>query len=91
MSGTDDGLGVLTNDRDSLRLEVERLRKSLEEAEEKHAEELSTVRTELEETQGEREQAESQYQTLLGKVNTIKSQLGERLKADRVIIHYHHV
>lgn len=48
-----------------------------------HTEELSTIRTELEESESAKEQAESQYQTLLGRINSIKSSLGERLKADK--------
>lgn len=48
-----------------------------------HTEELSTIKAELEESESAKEQAQSQYQNLLGRVNTIKSSLGERLKADR--------
>ena len=48
-----------------------------------HNEELTTVRTELEETEAAKDQAETQYQALLGRINTIKSSLGERLKADK--------
>ena len=36
----------------------------------------------MEEAQSGKERAEEQYKTLLGKVNAIRSQLGERLKAD---------
>ncbi|KIW85332.1 hypothetical protein Z517_00722 [Fonsecaea pedrosoi CBS 271.37] len=73
---------ALVKDRDALRLEVTELRKSLEELQAKHATEIEAVQTELAETQVEKENAEEQYQSLLGKVNTIRSQLGERLKAD---------
>jgi len=48
-----------------------------------HLEEMSGIRKELEETEEAKEQAETQYQNLLGRVNTIKSSLGERLKADK--------
>lgn len=48
-----------------------------------HEEEISTVRAELEETESSRENWESQYHTLLTRVNTIKTTLGERLKADK--------
>ncbi|ESZ97087.1 hypothetical protein SBOR_2517 [Sclerotinia borealis F-4128] len=48
-----------------------------------YAEEISTVRAELEETEYSRENWESQYHTLLTRVNTIKTTLGERLKADK--------
>ncbi|KAF8862312.1 hypothetical protein BDZ45DRAFT_646134 [Acephala macrosclerotiorum] len=48
-----------------------------------HKGELSSVRAELEESESAKEQAETQYQSLLGRINTIKSSLGERLKADK--------
>ncbi|KAI9697012.1 MAG: hypothetical protein M1836_004973 [Candelina mexicana] len=81
-SDTEARLEALTKDRDLLRQEVERLRKSLEQIQDSHHEELSRVRQQLHESQVEKDHAESQYRNLLGKVNTIKSQLGERLKAD---------
>ena len=83
---TDERLETLAKERDALREEVAQVRKSLEEIQEKHEVELSSIREQLAETQGEKEQAESQYRSLLGKVNTIKFQLGERLKADAVSI-----
>ncbi|KAK6368975.1 hypothetical protein LTR64_007134 [Lithohypha guttulata] len=73
---------ALVRDRDALRDEVTRLRQNLEEVQRNHDEQLADVRNELEAVQGERETAEENYQNLLGKVNTIRSQLGERLKAD---------
>merc|ERR1719487_3163984 len=54
----------------------------LEDLQRQHTEEVSGVKEELEQTQQSREHAETQYRNLLGKVNTIRSQLGERLKAD---------
>jgi DNA repair exonuclease SbcCD ATPase subunit len=80
-------LEALAKEREVLREEVAQVRKSLEEIQEKHDEELSSMREQLANAQGEKEQAESQYRSLLGKVNTIKSQLGERLKADAVRVH----
>ncbi len=75
---------ALVNNRDALRAEVTQLRQSLEELQAKHQTSLDAVREELQGTHAEKEHAEEQYQTLLGRVNTIKSQLGERLKADAV-------
>ena len=77
---------ILARERAALRDEVTQLRKSLEEIQGKHQEELGSVREQLEDTQAEKEHAEMQYRNLLGKVNTIKSQLGERLKADAVCL-----
>lgn len=71
---------ALVRDRDALLEEVTRLRESLEEVTRKYDDQS----TELETVQGERETAEENYQNLLRKVNTIRSQLGERLKADAV-------
>lgn len=77
---------ALLREKQTLRDEVIQLRKSIEGLQVKHEETLSDLRMQLEETRGEKEHAETQYRTLLGKVNTIKSQLGERLKADAVSI-----
>ena len=76
--------GALVQDRDTLRTEVAQLRQSLEDLQSKHREELSDAQTQLQDTQAEKDEAHEQYQTLLGKVNTIKAQLGERLKSDAV-------
>lgn len=76
-------LEAMSQDREALRAEVEALRRSLEDIQERHKEELSAVHSELEESEQAKEQAQSQYQNLLGRVNTIKSTLGERLAADR--------
>lgn len=75
---------ALVKDRDALRLQVTQLRESLEELQTKHQASLEFVQEELQETQTQKKHAEEQYQTLLGRVNTIKAQLGERLKADAV-------
>jgi chromosome segregation ATPase len=75
---------ALVKDRDALRVQVTQLRESLEELQTKHQASLEFVQEELQETQTQKNHAEEQYQTLLGRVNTIKAQLGERLKADAV-------
>ena len=80
----DPRLEALVRDRDSLRVEVAELRRSLEQIQSKHDEDMNAMQTQLENTQTEKEQAETQFRNLLGKVNTIKAQLGERLKADAV-------
>ena len=79
-------LDAMAKERDTLRAEVAELRQSLESIQGKHQEELSGLREEVEDAQSAKENAESQYRTLLGKVNTIRSQLGERLKADAVCL-----
>lgn len=75
---------ALVKDRDVLKAEVTQLRQSLEQLQAKHNEDIESVQTELKETQEEKEHAEEQFQDLLGKVHTIRSQLGERLKANAV-------
>jgi predicted nucleic acid-binding Zn-ribbon protein len=77
-------LDALTSERTALRAEVAQLRRLLEEVQGRHEEELTGIREQLAATKDEKEHAELQYHNLLGKVNTIKSQLGERLKADAV-------
>lgn len=62
------------------------MRKSLEEIQSKHREESQDLQQKLEESESKKEHAESQFQKLLERVNTIKSQLGERLKEDAVCI-----
>ncbi|EZG00570.1 hypothetical protein H106_09015 [Trichophyton rubrum CBS 735.88] len=79
---TDGRFDVLVRDRDSLREEVIEMRRSLEEIQNKHDEEMETLQEKLRVSESQKEQAESQFHSLLGRVNTIKSQLGERLKAD---------
>ena len=85
---TEERLNALAREREALRDEVAQLRQSLEELRGKHNEETTSLRQELEETQGEKENADTQYRNLLGRVNTIRSQLGERLKADAVCTHF---
>lgn len=75
---------ALVRDRDALREEVTRLRQSLEEVQSNHERQIQDVQAQLQDEKSERETAEENYQNLLGKVNTIRSQLGERLKADAV-------
>lgn len=75
---------AMVRDRDALREEVTRLRQSLEEVQSNHERQLQEMKEELEAEQGEREAAEESYQTLLGKVNDIRTQLGNKMKADAV-------
>ncbi|KAI7716809.1 hypothetical protein KC353_g5094, partial [Hortaea werneckii] len=81
-SDTISRLDAMQQERNTLRDEVTKLRQSLEDLQRQHTEEVSGVKEELQQTQQSREHAETQYRNLLGKVNTIRSQLGERLKAD---------
>lgn len=75
-------LEAMQQERDNLHAEVTQLRQSLESLQEKHDEELSTAQEELAESNQGKSKAELQYRNLLDKVNQIKAQLGERLKAD---------
>lgn len=86
---TETRLDALANERAILRDEVAQLRKSLENLQEKHQADLGTIIERLEDTRIEKDHAETQYRNLLGKVNTIRSQLGERLKADAASIAIH--
>jgi predicted nuclease with TOPRIM domain len=86
LSDTAARFDALVKDRDALRTEVTQLRQSLEALQSKHEKDLESVNDQLQDTQAEKDEAQEQYQSLLGKVNTIRSQLGERLKADAVSI-----
>lgn len=60
------------------------MRKSLEEIQSRHKADMDSLQRKLEDAETKKEQAETQFQNLLERVNTIKSQLGERLKEDAV-------
>ncbi|CRL19933.1 GRIP [Penicillium camemberti] len=77
-----DRFDALVRDRDSLRAEVADMRKSLEEIQSKHTADMEALQQKLDDAESKKEQAETQFQMLLERVNTIKSQLGERLKED---------
>ena len=81
---SDARLGAMVKEREALHAEIAQVRKSLEEIQQRHDVEMSNIREQLSQSEEGKEQAETQYQNLLGKVNTIRSQLGERLKADAV-------
>jgi chaperonin cofactor prefoldin len=81
-----DRFDALVRDRDSLRAEVTDMRKSLEEIQSKHHTDMEALQIRLEDAESKKEHAESQYRGLLERVNTIKAQLGERLKEDAVRI-----
>lgn len=80
----DGRLEALAREREALKAEVTELRKSLESIQERHEKDITVLQEQLEESQAGKEQADTQYRDLLGRVNTIKSQLGERLKSDAV-------
>ncbi|OLN92185.1 GRIP domain-containing protein [Colletotrichum chlorophyti] len=82
-SDTTAKLDALTKDREALRTEVEQLRKQLETIQGQHSETVTQLKSDLEETSSAKEQAEAQYESLLERVNHLKSTLGERLKRDR--------
>ncbi|CAI7598647.1 unnamed protein product [Penicillium bialowiezense] len=77
-----DRFDALVRDRDSLRAEVADMRKSLEDIQSKHAADIQSSQQRADDAESKKDQAETQYQKLLERVNTIKSQLGERLKED---------
>ncbi|KAI9370944.1 hypothetical protein BJX61DRAFT_58628 [Aspergillus egyptiacus] len=77
-----DRFDALVRDRDSLRAEVTDMRKSLEEIQSKHQTDMEALQSRVQDAEAKKEHAESQFRSLLERVNTIKSQLGERLKED---------
>lgn len=85
-SNTNERLDAALKDRDQLRNDVTELRKSLERLQQRQDKETDDIKAQLEESRAGKDYAENRYQKLLGQVNTIKAQLGERLKADAVSI-----
>ncbi|KAJ5297989.1 hypothetical protein N7508_008238 [Penicillium antarcticum] len=77
-----DRFDALVRDRDSLRAEVADMRKSLEEIQSKHSADMEALQEKLDDAETKKAHAETQFQKLMERVNTIKSQLGERLKED---------
>lgn len=75
---------ALASEREELRNEVEKLRISLEAVTEQHRTEVSTLQSSLTAAQQDKDASDSNYRSLVGKVNTIRASLGERLKADAV-------
>ncbi|KAK4181112.1 hypothetical protein QBC36DRAFT_318636 [Triangularia setosa] len=63
----------------ALQAEVEQLRQQLE----AQSIEITQLKSDLEESESAKDHAETQYQTLLGRVEKIKETLGERLKRDK--------
>ncbi|KAF7595733.1 hypothetical protein BBP40_004864 [Aspergillus hancockii] len=81
-SSSKERFDVLVRDRDSLRAEVTDMRKSLEKIQFKHRADMEALQHKLNDAESKKEHAELQFQKLLERVNTIKSQLGERLRED---------
>ncbi|KAI9888582.1 MAG: hypothetical protein M1814_006629 [Vezdaea aestivalis] len=81
-SADDGGLGKSKEKSKEPNDAMDELRKDMELLRLAHTEELEALNQRVEEIQGEKEEAESQYRSLLEKVGTIKAQLGGRLKAD---------
>lgn len=69
-----------------LRQEVAELRKSLEDIQEKHVEEVEEIKNQLQRAEQGKEQAETLHKNLKERVNTITASLGERMRANSVII-----
>ncbi|KAI0137295.1 hypothetical protein BJ170DRAFT_711403 [Xylariales sp. AK1849] len=76
-------LEAMSQEREALRVEVEQLRKQLEGIQGTHSQETTQLKSDLEASEAAKEQAEEQYQTLMGRVEKIKETLGSRLARDR--------
>ncbi|KAK1908486.1 hypothetical protein P3342_009335 [Pyrenophora teres f. teres] len=78
-SDTSARLDAVAKERDALRQEDAG---TSDESQSKHEEEIRSLREELDEANEGKEHFETQYKNLLSRVNTIKTSLGDRLKAD---------
>lgn len=76
-------LQAMTEDREALRVEAEQYRKQIEDLQKSHASEVEQLTARLGESNSAKENAEEQYETLLGRVEKIKATLSDRLKRDR--------
>ncbi|KAL9084214.1 MAG: hypothetical protein Q9159_005337 [Coniocarpon cinnabarinum] len=75
-------LDMAVKERNNLRDEVAELRRELEDIQNRHNEEHGALRRDADQARTGKDLAESKYNKLLGQVNNIKTQLGERLQAD---------
>ncbi|RGP61258.1 rud3-suppressor of uso1-1 transport defect [Fusarium sporotrichioides] len=82
-SDTSAKLEAMSQEREALRAEVEQLRKQLESIQETHSNEVTQLKSDLEESNAAKENAEEEYQTLLGRVEKIKQTLSDRFKRDK--------
>lgn len=64
--------------------ELQRLRNELEDEREQRARDAADAEERIAELQEQKESLDAQYQNLLGRVSTIRTTLGERMKADAV-------
>lgn len=65
-----------------MREQVTNFRKSLEDLQLRHTEQVDALQEQVSSERAEKETAQEEYQNLLGRVNTLRTQLTERLKAD---------
>lgn len=75
---------ALVKDRDNLREEVTKLRKSLEELQSRHDGEEGTAQEDLQEARNEKEEWENRYNELKDGLDAMRSRLAERFKAKTV-------
>jgi chromosome segregation ATPase len=69
----------MSQERETLRAEVEQFRKQLESIQGNHSQETAQLKSELEESEAAKEQAQEDYQVLLERVEKIKETVGQRL------------
>lgn len=70
-------------EREALRVEVEQLRKQLEGIQETHSNDVSQLKSDLEDTTNAKEHAEEQYQNLLVRVEKIRESISDRLSNNK--------
>jgi chromosome segregation ATPase len=86
VSGLAEKVEVLAKERDNLRLEVAELRKSLEDIQGNHKQEIDDLKAKLETAEEGREEADQRHSDLRVRVKEITATLGERLKSNTVQI-----
>jgi predicted transcriptional regulator len=77
-------LELMARERDNLRQEVTALRKSLEDIQGKHQEEVDELHAKLESAEEGRDEADQRHTDLRVRVKEITASLGEKLKSNAV-------
>ena len=84
MSGLAEKVEVLARERDNLRQEVAELRRSLEDIQGKHKQEIEDLQLKLDTAEEGKEEADQRHSDLRVRVKEITATLGERLKSNSV-------
>jgi len=75
---------AVARERDTLLQKITELRQTLENIQEKHAQDIVDLRTRAETAEQDKEESDQKYNDLRDRVTDIRATLGERLKSNAV-------